>query len=308
MEQISEALKKKQPIIYQQLHNSLKHGRLSHAYLFEGSETGDLEQLALWLTQAFFCEHSADGDPCQTCTNCRRIAAGEHPDVLWVKPDGNSIKVEQIRQLQGEFGKSGLESTKRGFIISAAEKMSTSAANSLLKFLEEPQVDSLAVLTTTASSQILPTIQSRVQVMNLLPPDKKVLQEILAEKTKWSGEKLELLTTLSNSLQEGIELSENQWFNEASTAVFSWMKLLSAQNAQSFVSVQASLVPLFKEKTQQTLAFEMIFFALKKSALSFQKKADVAEVFLNAQQKFQSNVSFQNVLEQAVLNALKAMG
>ena len=308
MEQLTAFFKKNQPIIYQQLHNSFKHGRLSHAYLFEGVENADLEKMVTWTAQAFFCTSPVeDGDPCGECSNCRRIKAGEHPDVLWIKPDGNSIKVDQIRDLQDEFGKSGLESTKRAFIISDAEKMSISAANSLLKFLEDPQVDSLALLTTTALGKILPTIQSRVQVMNLLPPDKATLKKILAEETGWSGQKLDILTTLSNSKHDGIELSADQWFNDASDSVLTWMGYLAKGDAESFVAVQAQLVPLFKEKSQQILGFELLFFVLLYSALSYEKKAQVAELFLTAQVKFQSNVSFQNVLEQATLLALQTL-
>ena len=63
-----------------------------------------------------------------------------------VEPDGQTIKVDQIRQLQEEFSKSGFESRLKIFLLSQSEKMNTSAANSLLKFLEEPVGNFLAIL------------------------------------------------------------------------------------------------------------------------------------------------------------------
>lgn len=79
--------------------------------------------------------------PCGRCSECRRIADHGFPDVVEVAPDGASIKVDQIRFLKAEFSKSGVEGTRKIFIISDAEKMTASAANSLLKFLEEPSGD-----------------------------------------------------------------------------------------------------------------------------------------------------------------------
>ena len=72
------------------------------------------------------------------CVNCKRIKNGNHPDVHIVEPDGLSIKIEQIRSLRTEFSKSGVESKKKLYVIIDAEKMTIPAANSLLKFLEEP--------------------------------------------------------------------------------------------------------------------------------------------------------------------------
>ncbi|MCG4775196.1 AAA family ATPase, partial [Lawsonibacter sp. DFI.5.51] len=71
--------------------------------------------------------------------------------------------------LKAEFSKSGVETAKKVFLIQEADKMSTGAANSLLKFLEEPEGQILAILETTSLSRILPTIQSRCQTLHFQP-------------------------------------------------------------------------------------------------------------------------------------------
>lgn len=126
-----------QPIVYQQLQRSFEHGRIAHAYLFEGEKGTGKHEVGIWLAQHLFCTQMKDNLPCGKCNNCQRIEKKEHPDVLVIEPEGQTIKVDQIRRLQTEFSRSGYESRKK-FLIKEAEKMNSSAANSLLKFLEEP--------------------------------------------------------------------------------------------------------------------------------------------------------------------------
>ena len=132
-----------QPIVYQQLQRSFEHGRIAHAYLFEGEKGTGKHEVGIWLAQHLFCTQMKDNLPCGKCNNCQRIEKKEHPDVLVIEPEGQTIKVDQIRRLQTEFSRSGYESRKKVFLIKEAEKMNSSAANSLLKFLEEPPGDFL---------------------------------------------------------------------------------------------------------------------------------------------------------------------
>ena len=96
--------------------------------------------------------------PCEECINCKRINHGNHPDIHIVEPDGLSIKKQQIHQLQEEFSKTGVESNQKLYMIYHADKMTVNAANSLLKFLEEPHEQTYAVLITEQPQKMLPTI------------------------------------------------------------------------------------------------------------------------------------------------------
>ena len=80
--------------------------------------------------------------------NCKRISSGNHPDVHLIERDGLSIKKEQIKSLQEEFSKKSVEANRKVYMIADADKMSVGAANSLLKFLEEPAADTVAILMT----------------------------------------------------------------------------------------------------------------------------------------------------------------
>ncbi|MEG2643785.1 MAG: DNA polymerase III subunit delta', partial [Enterococcus sp.] len=162
----TEKLETIQPIVFRQLQNSFEHGRLAHAYLFEGDQGTGKAALALWFTKHLFCLDLQDNMPCEKCNNCLRINSREHPDVVEIEPDGQSIKVDQIRALQSELTKSGFESAKKVVIIHQAEKMNTNSANSLLKFLEEPPANFMIILETQSLGKILPTIRSRCQIIH----------------------------------------------------------------------------------------------------------------------------------------------
>ena len=162
-----EQLKIEQPIAEKMLKNSIKKNRMAHAYLFEGARGTGKRAASLLIAESMFCELATKQlEPCGVCWNCKRIMSGNHPDIHVVEPDGLSIKIEQIRALRTEFGKAGMESSKKLYVIIDAEKMTVQAANSLLKFLEEPHSDTTAILITEHPQQLLPTIRSRCQMIS----------------------------------------------------------------------------------------------------------------------------------------------
>lgn len=153
-----------QPVVMKIFSKSVRENRLSHGYLFEGARGTGKKRTALWLAQSLFCLESTETElACGKCANCTRIASHNHPDVHLLEPDGASIKIDQVRALKQELSKRGMESDQKVVIIYDAEKMTVQSANSLLKFIEEPEGGLLLLFLTTNPGQILPTIQSRLQ-------------------------------------------------------------------------------------------------------------------------------------------------
>lgn len=297
-------LQEYQPLVFAQLKKSIKHGRIAHAYLFEGDKGTGKHELSLWLAKRLFCTDVQEEAPCGKCSNCVRIAQGEHPDVIQIEPDGQMIKVDQIRQLQEEFSKSGFESRLKIFILSQADKMNNSAANSLLKFLEEPVGNFLAILGTESLGRILPTIQSRCQIIHFSPLSKEKLQEKLQEEGL-SKETSRLLSHLTNSYHKAVEISQNEWFNETKDAVKRWVNYLLKKDPQAFIFVQKKLLGLAKEKNQQSEIFLLLLFYFQEErdrllaqGLWGKEINRAIEAALQAQKKLQANVSFQGVAEQ----------
>lgn len=304
-------LAQNQPLVYSQIKKSVEHGRLAHAYLFEGDQGVGKHELSLWLAKRLFCTQVVDNEPCNECNNCLRIAAGEHPNLWQIKPDGQSIKVDQIRQLQQEFVRSGFESRLQFFTISHADKMNASAANSLLKFLEEPAGSFVAILETDSPGKILPTIQSRCQILHFAPLNMQALVAKLVQ-TGIGTESATLLAALTNSYQKAVEISQEEWFNEAKAAVSQWYLYLANNDLMAFVYVQKKLTALAKEKERQQLLLQMLMQHFRQArskllngdVLALKENTRRIELLLEAEQKLGANVSFQNVCEQLVLRMI----
>lgn len=160
--------KQEQPIAYKILMNSIKKNRCSHAYLFETKHYANKKKFALAFAKYLLCPHqNSNTTECHSCTQCKRIDEGNFTELKIIEPEGLWIKKEQIDQLQKEFSTKSVESTKKVYIIHEAEKMNASAANSILKFLEEPEENIIAILLTDNIYQLLNTIVSRCQIIPL---------------------------------------------------------------------------------------------------------------------------------------------
>lgn len=156
-----------QSVIYRILKNSLTNAQLSHAYLFESNGNGQAYDMAIAFAKSIFCPYKyMNTEKCVNCTQCLKIDKNEFSEFTIIEPDGMWIKKEQLDGLQKKFGTKGVESDKRIYIINHAEKMNVSAANSILKFLEEPESNIIAILIADNRYQLLDTIVSRCQIVN----------------------------------------------------------------------------------------------------------------------------------------------
>ncbi|MBP2099987.1 DNA polymerase III subunit delta' [Enterococcus rivorum] len=309
----AKLLSEQQPLLYKQLQKSFEHGRLAHAYLFEGDTGTGKKEFGLWMAKRVFCTNVTGNNPCNQCNNCLRINENEHPDVLRIVPEGQTIKVNQIRELKSEFSKSGVETAQKVFLIEQVDKMSVGAANSLLKFLEEPEGKILAILETTSLTRILPTIQSRCQVLHFQPLVTKKLVSALME-TGINENKAKLLVELTNSFDKAVEISKDEWFNDAREIIQHWFDYLRNDDLQGFVYVQKKMIKVFKEKEQQALSFDLLlayyrqqlkeFVAKGQSKKAVEQQAQRIELILKARQKWEANVSWQSVCEQLVIRMI----
>ncbi len=142
------------------LRRAIEADRLAHAYLFEGPEGIGKRLMALALVRAIFC---SNGSGCGECTPCRKVDHNNHPDLHLFEPDGKQIKIEQIRELQRELSFRPLEAKMKICLVDQADRMNASAANALLKTLEEPSANTLIILLSARPEALLVTVRSRCQ-------------------------------------------------------------------------------------------------------------------------------------------------
>ena len=150
--------------------NIIDNNRISHAYLFELNNYDTDYASIIKFVKMLFCKNRVsfnDIDNCKICNICNLIDNFNYPDFFVIEPDGKEIKKSQLLWLREEFQNKSILGLRRIYLIKYAEKMNLSAANSMLKFLEEPSEDVIAILLTTNRFRLLPTIVSRCQYYKL---------------------------------------------------------------------------------------------------------------------------------------------
>ena len=160
--------KNSQPIIYKILKNAILNDKCSHAYLIETGGFYDSLGFTMAFVKSLLCpKKNLTKEKCGNCHQCEVIDSGNFPEIEIIKPDGLWIKKEQLQNLQKEFNTKALIGNKRVYIIMEADRLNKSSANSILKFLEEPDNNLIAILLTDNIYNVLTTIISRCQILKL---------------------------------------------------------------------------------------------------------------------------------------------
>jgi len=140
-------------------------GRLAHAYVVQGSPSGDAKRFAIAALQLLFCD--ALTKPCGDCGECRKVTDRNHPDIRWLEPQKKSRVFsidDQIRPMLRDFQMTSFQGGWKAVVISDADCLDDrGGANAILKALEEPAPRRLWLLLTAHPDQLLTTIHSRCQ-------------------------------------------------------------------------------------------------------------------------------------------------
>ena len=155
----------------ERLQDKLRQDRFPHGLLFSGPDGIGKRTCALMVAKALNCENAPAGDFCNACSQCHKMDAGTHPDLIriGVEEDASEIKIAQIREAMRMLDFRPLEGRNKVFIIDPANLMNASSANALLKGLEEPPDNSYFVLITNSLHSLLATIRSRCQSYAFTP-------------------------------------------------------------------------------------------------------------------------------------------
>jgi DNA polymerase-3 subunit delta' len=218
---------------------SIKNNAIAHAYLIVGPRHVGKGTLAFNLAQALNC----DGPelPCGQCRSCQRILEGKHADVTPIGLDSKTeIGIDDIRGLQRIANLPPYEGKYKVFIIDDAEYLSTEAANSLLKILEEPPQSVVWLLLVAEEEHLLPTIISRCQRLKLKPVPSEQVQEALVNSYGIETNRAKLLAQLCRG-RFGWALSaltNDDMLEQRSQRIDRLVSLLTASLDQRFTYAQ----------------------------------------------------------------------
>lgn len=182
-------------------------------FLFHGPRGGFKQRAAVGLASAWLCLNGPAPDPCGECPSCQKLGAGQHPDLLILKPapDREKIGIDPARELKAGLRFAPVEGPTRVVLIPQAEKVSPEAGNALLKTLEEPPLDTLILLTSDQAETLLPTILSRCLKLRFPPLAEELVIQTTAERLAVDPETARLACSLAgNEPDEAAEAISEQ--------------------------------------------------------------------------------------------------
>lgn len=198
-----------QKTVVRLLKNSFDNDRLFHIYLFSGPRGSLKMDAAIYLASLVLCNN---GGACGSCEECINIDKWSNEHLFIVSPDGDSIKKEQIENLEHEFGYKSDHT--RVFIIQQIDKATLTAANTLLKFLEDLPNNCFGIILTENINKVLPTIKSRSQIVSFLPIPSDVVKDELIQKGI-EVEKAHIISKITNNLSIASRYTKSKILDKA---------------------------------------------------------------------------------------------
>ncbi len=261
-----DKIKESQPKVVQLLENSLKKDRLSHAYLFEGPKGTRKFETAIYFAQMLLCT-SEDSKPCLECKNCKRIKHGTHPNVYMIEPVKNIIKKQQIQDLQIEFSKTSIEPGPKVYIIRDIETIHVAAANSLLKFLEEPFPNIHAILTTSNINRILPTIISRSQVVQFQSLNPEIVRKDMID-AGYPEETALITCELTNSLDTAMEIANSEFYLDFVQTVKDLYEIINTKEESLIIYFNQNNSIIYQDK-ELSILFLSLMIIYQKDVINY---------------------------------------
>lgn len=295
--------------------------RVSHAFLFDGVKQAQKLETAYYFAKTLLCSNPTNGVPCLKCNECTRVDSRNHPNVTYIEPDGLSIKIEQIRDLQKSFRVTGLEENRRIYIINNVEFLTPGAANSLLKFLEEPQEGVHAILLTDNMHKVINTIVSRCQIINFVKPDYKLFISSYLE-AGYNAEAVTIASLVSGRGEELEDLIDDEEFELLLSSIKDTIKEFlrnkstiicelpelwhkNIEGRKNTIKGVDGLMFFYRDVLNNKLGNEIEYYHSSTTLLSeVARKSELKEILENielifdAKRKLESNVNAKLVMDQ----------
>ena len=216
--------------------------KMPHAIIIEGEYGTGKRTLAKYLAQIAVCE--GENKPCNSCKSCHLAVVGSHPDieVISIEEDKKTITVGQIRETKNMAYLSSHTADCRVFIIEKADTMNTSAANSLLKVLEEPPANTFFILLVESKSSLLETILSRCTVLSLFTPSKNEALQYILSKYDFDEKSIEdALNQNKNNIGKTLEILQGAKLSKGVKIAQEYLSLIEQNLALNALKATLSL-------------------------------------------------------------------
>lgn len=315
---MKDYLKETQPIFYRTIYQAFSQNRIPHAFLLCAKKGLDIHQTAMFIAKSLICQE--DVLACETCNDCLRLDEENYVDFKHFDGKVESIKKKHIEEIQTEFAKSSMEGGAKIYLLENIDNATPEAMNSLLKMLEEPTEGIYAILTCENQNRVLPTIQSRCQIVHFRAISKQQLSKQLVS-SGMNNEDANILSSIFDSEAQIKEIEAGDLYHSLKVEALNFVEdyftkkenlLINAQThvfkehnqkdeIQFFLDI---LLVLFKDVLYHAYGLEIEFTNHRDMIASFEANKDdlihVIESILQTKESIKSNANLMLLMDRFV--------
>ena len=294
--------------IKQELSNIISKNSNSHSYLFIGTEGIGKKLIAKEFSKMLLCEKNSlnnketlKGEYCNSCKSCKEFSSNNNPDFFIIEPDGKSIKIEQIRELQRKIIEEPIISTKKVYVINDSDKMTKEAQNALLKTLEEPPNFAVIILIGSNENSFLTTIKSRCNIIRFKDIPDEDIKRYLEEKYQLINLEENIIKSFGGSIGKAEELKEKK---ELYSAIYNTIDKLEKMDLIDMLK-QANIIYKSQEDIFEILDYiNVLLFEKSKTNINYIKGIDIVE---ETKKRLKSNSNYNMCIDNMLLQLWEAV-
>ena len=258
--------------ITEQLTNSIKIGNISHSYLFLGTQGIGKKMIAKEFAKMILC--TSEDKYCGVCKSCIEFDTDNNPDFSIIESDGNSIKIDQIREFQKKVSEKPIISQRKVYIINDSDKMTVEAQNCLLKTLEEPPEFVTIILVGTNENAFLSTIKSRCMILHFEEISEEEILKYLEENYQIKINSQIMIKAFQGSIGKAIELKDKQ---EQYEKIENLIYGLEKMDVVDLVNKAEFLYSSKDDKTEILDYMEVILMDIAKTSNKYAQTIEIVE-------------------------------
>ena len=281
--------------VKEELTKIIEEKKVLHSYMFVGVEGIGKQMIAKRFAQMILCTNEGRKG-CNTCKSCIEFTSNNNPDFLYIEPDGNNIKIEQIRYLQRKIQEKPIISNRKVYIINDADKMTTEAQNCLLKTLEEPPEYSTIILIGTNQNLFLNTIKSRCMIISFKPIEAELIKKYLEEKYEMFNISSNMLETFQGSIGKAIILKDKK---EQYEKIEMMIKNLDKKDIIDILNLGEEI---YKSKDDIIEILEYINVILLKLSKEETKYVKCINIVEDTKKRLKQNANYDMCIDNMILN------
>lgn len=275
------------------LTNAVKNNKASHSYMFVGTEGIGKRLIAKEFAKMILC--TDENKYCSKCKSCMEFDSDNNPDFRIIEPDGNSLKIEQIREFQNKVAEKPIISNRKVYIINDSDKMTAEAQNCLLKTLEEPPEYVTIILIGSNESAFLDTIKSRCMILRFNKISDENIVKFLEENYQTKVNSQIMLDAFQGSIGKAIQLQDKQDEYEQIENI-----IVNLESRDKIDTLNKADV-IYKAKEEKFEILDYINIILLDLAKKSGKYASCINIVEDTKRRLQSNANYDMSIDNMLL-------